>query len=73
MTRSPKTTPAGSLLSEACDLLADKKISELPVVDSSGQPLGMLDITDLVGLHPDVATAAPLTGPAILKLVLPQG
>ena len=29
-----------------------RKISELPVVDGAGRPVGMLDITDLIGLEP---------------------
>jgi len=33
-------------------VLAEHKISELPVVDSNNQPVGMLDITDVVGAMP---------------------
>ena len=52
MTRDPMTVAGGSLLSEAVSLLASQKISELPVVDRSHRPLGLLDITDVVGLAP---------------------
>ena len=39
--------------------MAQRKISELPVVDAAGRPLGLIDITDVVGLLPreDVAAA----------------
>jgi arabinose-5-phosphate isomerase len=53
MTRAPATVSAGELLSAACDLLSRRKISELPVVDQDGKPIGLIDITDVVGLTPD--------------------
>ncbi|MCY2992245.1 MAG: KpsF/GutQ family sugar-phosphate isomerase [Planctomycetota bacterium] len=52
MTRSPKNVPGGSLMSAAIELLAERKISELPVIDAAGRPLGLIDITDLVGWLP---------------------
>ena len=52
MTCGPRTVRIGSSMSEALDVLAERKISELPVVDARGRPLGMLDITDVVGLLP---------------------
>ena len=36
----------------ALDVLKARKFSELPVVDADGRPVGMLDITDLIGLDP---------------------
>lgn len=51
MTRSPACVTAGELLPVACDLLSRRKISELPVVDQAGKPLGLIDITDIVGLE----------------------
>jgi arabinose-5-phosphate isomerase len=53
MTRNPKTAAAGSLLADAVKLMGTKKISELPVIDDTGVPLGMLDVTDIVTLLPD--------------------
>jgi arabinose-5-phosphate isomerase len=53
MTRSPATTTLGELLSTACELLSRRKISELPVVDQAGKPVGLIDITDVVGLAPE--------------------
>jgi arabinose-5-phosphate isomerase len=53
MTANPTTVTLGTRLSEACEILAQKKISELPVVDQQHQPVGLIDITDLVGVMPD--------------------
>lgn len=51
MTRRPTTIRSGAWLSEAIDILAIRKISELPVVDEAGAPLGVIDITDVVSGH----------------------
>lgn len=53
MTASPKTITAGAPMHEAVALMAERKISELPVVAADGAPVGLLDITDLVGLFPE--------------------
>lgn len=47
MTKGPTTVEVGTRLVVACQLLADRKISELPVVDAVGQPVGLIDITDV--------------------------
>lgn len=52
MTRQPKTIRAGESLVQAVALLGEWRISELPVVDEAGRPLGLLDITDLVDMMP---------------------
>lgn len=52
MTRSPLTTGPDSNLQQAVDLLSSRKLSELPVVDREGRPIGLIDITDLIGLIP---------------------
>jgi arabinose-5-phosphate isomerase len=49
MTRGPSTVCAGELLTAACEILSRRKISELPVVDAAGRPIGLIDITDVVG------------------------
>ncbi|MBA4187067.1 MAG: KpsF/GutQ family sugar-phosphate isomerase [Planctomycetaceae bacterium] len=66
MTRNPVVIGPDARLGEALDILKSRKISELPVVDLEGRPVGMLDITDLIGLEP-VASVAE-TRP-VLKLV----
>ncbi len=50
MTRHPVTVGPDTQLVRAVEMLAAKKISELPVVDDNAVPLGILDVTDIVGL-----------------------
>jgi arabinose-5-phosphate isomerase len=52
MTPDPLTVAAGSRVADAVDVLCRHKISELPVIDAAGRPVGLLDITDLIGLVP---------------------
>ncbi len=48
MTKRPLVVPPETYLSEVMELMADRKISELPVVDDRQRPLGLVDITDLL-------------------------
>ena len=50
MTADPLQVRIGTTMAKAIDLLADRKISELPVVDSELRPQGLVDITDVVRL-----------------------
>jgi arabinose-5-phosphate isomerase len=59
MTTNPVVIGPDARLGEAIDVLKDRKISELPVVDADGRPVGMLDITDLIGLEPAATPAEP--------------
>jgi arabinose-5-phosphate isomerase len=52
MTHHPLNVPAGSMMTDAVAIMAERKISELPVVDADGRPLGLIDITDVVALLP---------------------
>jgi arabinose-5-phosphate isomerase len=52
MTRDPLTVAIGCRVVEALELLRRHKISELPVIDGDGRPVGMIDITDVIGLLP---------------------
>jgi arabinose-5-phosphate isomerase len=52
MTRDPITISLGSRVADALDILRLRKISELPVVDPAGRPVGLIDNTDLIGLLP---------------------
>lgn len=61
MTSSPKSTPAGSRMSVALETLMKYKISELPVVDAEGRPVGLIDVTDVVELLPDEPATAVAT------------
>jgi arabinose-5-phosphate isomerase len=60
MTRTPRTVHHAARMGEAVALMRAHKISELPVVDDDGRPLGLLDITDLIGAEP---AAAPPESP----------
>jgi len=53
MTRSPKTIASGQFVQAAIELMVTHKISELPVLDACQQPLGLIDVTDVVGFLPD--------------------
>ena len=48
MTRKPRTITPDRLASEALKILHEKKIDELPVVNEKGEPVGMLDVQDLL-------------------------
>jgi arabinose-5-phosphate isomerase len=50
MTCAPKRVETGTRTTVAIELLSRHNLSELPVVDRAGKPLGIVDITDLVGL-----------------------
>ena len=52
MTAGPLSVQLGALVADAVDTIAQRKISELPVVDAAGRPAGLIDITDVVGLLP---------------------
>ena len=71
MTASPTVVTVGTMLPAAVDILASRKISELPVVDAAGRPAGMIDITDVLAMLPpdETPSASPpaphyLTKPA---------
>ena len=48
MTSSPLSAGPDQLATEALRILSSRKIDELPVVNSRGEPIGMLDIQDLL-------------------------
>jgi arabinose-5-phosphate isomerase len=52
MTPNPFRLQAGAMMTDAVAIMAERKISELPVVDAAGKPLGLIDITDVVALLP---------------------
>lgn len=69
MTRRPTTVASGTKMEIAIDLLADRKISELPVIDRQGRPLGLIDVTDVIGLVPESASeSAAEPTPTIVRL-----
>ena len=52
MTANPITVGQGARVSDAIEILQQRKISELPVIDQDGRPIGLVDITDLIGMLP---------------------
>ena len=50
MITRPTTIGPDRLVSEALHLMRERKFSELPVLDADGRPVGLVDITDLIGL-----------------------
>jgi arabinose-5-phosphate isomerase len=52
MTAHPITAEVGTRIVDALEILRRHRISELPVVDAAGRPIGLLDITDVIGLMP---------------------
>lgn len=67
MTVAPLTVPPGTRVAEAVEILSKHKISELPVVDDDGRPVGLLDVTDLIGFLPAEAVAAEPARPRVRK------
>jgi arabinose-5-phosphate isomerase len=65
MTSQPCTVPAGSMLVDAIAIMAERKISELPVIDEGGTPVGLLDITDVVAVFPDIQAGMGQPGAAV--------
>lgn len=59
MTRDPVRVTVGASVGEAVEALRAKKISELPVVDRGGRLVGLVDLTDLIGLVPAEPAADP--------------
>lgn len=52
MTHAPTTLTETAILEEAVQLMSRRHLSELPVIDARDQPVGLLDITDVLGLLP---------------------
>lgn len=48
MTKSPTTITKDRLAAEAFEILRDKRIDEIPVVDNKGCPVGLLDVQDIL-------------------------
>ena len=52
MTTDPLVTTPETPVGDVVETLQSRKISELPVVAPGGRPLGIVDITDVIGLLP---------------------
>jgi arabinose-5-phosphate isomerase len=56
MTKSFSAIQSGARLSDAIDVMVMRKISELPVVDHRDQPIGLIDITDVLQIEHECQT-----------------
>lgn len=65
MTASPKTIAEGAKLLDAIEVLDVHKISELPVVTTAGRPLGIIDVTDVIGLLPAAKESGSGRAPSV--------
>lgn len=52
MSERPTTIHESAMLPEAVSVMKQSKISELPVVDDGGAPVGLVDITDVIDVVP---------------------
>jgi len=50
MTANPSVIHVSATVADSIEALKARKLSELPVVDDSGHPVGLVDVTDLIGL-----------------------
>ena len=75
MVTAPQTVLQGSKMVAAVEILADRKISELPVVDETGKPVGLIDVTDVISMLPEPADDNGAwqsdSGPATIR-IFPQ-
>jgi arabinose-5-phosphate isomerase len=55
MTRSPIHVRSGMTVAEIVEIFRARHVSEIPVLDAHDRPIGIVDITDLVDLLPEVA------------------
>jgi arabinose-5-phosphate isomerase len=67
MTARPSSVPQGSMMLDAIAMMAERKISELPVIDRRGRPCGMIDITDVVALFPEAGLVQPGPRPGTVE------
>ena len=63
MTKNPLRVELNSMMVDAVAIMAGRKISELPVVDADGKPVGLIDITDVVASLPKEGPPAAVSTP----------
>lgn len=51
MTRTPRTLPADALVRDAVAMIREFRQDEIPVVGPSGEPVGILDVQDLIAMR----------------------
>lgn len=50
MTRHPKHLTVDDLVRDAVQLVRERRVDEIPVVDRDGRPVGMIDVQDLIAM-----------------------
>ena len=50
MTARPSTLSSEALVRDAVQLVRERRLDEIPVVDADGKPLGLIDVQDLVSM-----------------------
>jgi arabinose-5-phosphate isomerase len=68
MTADPLRVETGTLMLDAVTLMATRKISELPVVDRDGRPVGLIDVTDVMSMFPEQEGRQENTTPANCRI-----
>ena len=68
MTLKPTSVTLGTRMLEAISVMGEKRISELPVTNDEGFPMGMIDITDIVAAFPECTENRFQPNP-VLKIV----
>lgn len=51
MTRTPRTLSDSAVLRDAVQLVREIRADEIPVIDATGRPVGILDVQDLITLR----------------------
>jgi arabinose-5-phosphate isomerase len=71
MAANPTTIASGTRVGDAVSLLAQRKFSELPVITADGRPIGLVDVTDVVGLKAEAEKAAAAKAPQTTVRIFP--
>ena len=50
MTRAPRSLPDTALVRDAVRMIREFRQDEIPVVDATGKPVGILDVQDLIAM-----------------------
>jgi arabinose-5-phosphate isomerase len=51
MTKNPRTLPDAALVRDAVTMIREHRQDEIPIVDSEGRPVGLLDVQDLIAMR----------------------
>jgi arabinose-5-phosphate isomerase len=51
MTRHPATLSTDSLVRDAVQMIQERRLDEIPVVDHDGKPVGLVDVQDLIAMR----------------------